>query len=239
MAIRAALFLLLVLPAWGGDEGLPGIIKSALVVYPPYEGVTPTITFQYTDGTTRTVRLGEALVTRPNPRHPHLAGTPVAYKFLGCERDGRTGATYFVFDVACDGKKIVELEWKKTEVRAWQPKHRYVVPDKGVRRLTPEGWTYLGKRHRDLLAHVDLKLYHYEKRTGLRIARIRGRSVVHEFGLKAGDVILTVNGHTPRDGPHLLALVGRELRHRILSVRVLRGTEVLELLYDTRPPATK
>ena len=52
MAIRAALLLLiLVLPASGG-EGLPG------------KGVTPTITFQYTDGTTRTVRLGEALVRR-------------------------------------------------------------------------------------------------------------------------------------------------------------------------------
>ncbi|MHC4136436.1 MAG: hypothetical protein ACYTDU_09320 [Planctomycetota bacterium] len=238
MAIRAALFLLLVLPASGG-EGLPGIIKSALVVYPPYEGVTPTILFQFADGRTRTVRPGEALVTRPDPRRPLLGSVPVAYRFLGCERDGRTGATYFVFDVACDGKKIVELRWKQAAVRPWQPKGRYVVSDKGVRRPTPEGWVYLGKRHRDLLADVDFKVYRGAKRTGLRIVRIRGRSVVHELGLKAGDVILTVNGYTPRHGAHALALVRRELRHGILSVRIRRGTEVHELLFDTRPPATR
>lgn len=235
MAIRALAFLLVVTPAFG--DGPPGVIQSALVVYPPYGDVTPTISFRYTNGRVRTLRLGEALVTKPDPRYRGLVRVPVAWKFLGCERDGVTGKTYFVFDVHCDGKRIVELEWRRRDVRPWRPKYRYVALDKGVRRPTPEGWTYLKEHHRALLADVDLRVFRDAKRTGLRVVRIRGRSVVHELGLKAGDVLLTINGHTPRDGEHVLALVRRELRRKILSVRILRGGAVLELLYDPRPPS--
>ncbi len=109
-----------------GEIAKYGEITDAIILYPPYEegGLAPAIIFKLRvkpAGDTsdlRTIRLGEALVERPNlnpklTQHP----MPVKFKFVGCERDPENPAcTYFLFDVDCDGKDIQKARWKFEEL---------------------------------------------------------------------------------------------------------------------------
>ncbi|MCK6461405.1 MAG: PDZ domain-containing protein [Planctomycetes bacterium] len=98
-----------------------GEIIGAIVIYPPYEegGFAPAINFKWKmkpspeAGDVRTIRLGEALVERPEGPN---RGTPLAYQFVGCERDQENpGFTYFLFDMKCDGTDIQKVHWKLEE----------------------------------------------------------------------------------------------------------------------------
>ncbi len=98
-----------------------GEIIGAIVIYPPYEegGFVPAINFKWKQkpspdaGDVRTIRLGEALVERPE--WPNRA-TPLKYQFVGCERDPENpGFTYFLFDMKCDGSEIQKARWKLEE----------------------------------------------------------------------------------------------------------------------------
>lgn len=98
-----------------------GEIIGAIVIYPPYEegGFAPAINFKWKmkpspeAGDVRTIRLGEALVERPEGPN---RGTPLAYQFVGCERDQENpGFTYFLFDMKCDGTDIQRAHWKLEE----------------------------------------------------------------------------------------------------------------------------
>ena len=97
-----------------------GAIKSAIVVYPPYDTLpVPAITFEFKSGAEgariKTIRLGDALRTRPHS-DPNLAKhfeVPVNFMFVGCEPvPGRPNWTYFLFDMNCDGKDIQKAKWK-------------------------------------------------------------------------------------------------------------------------------
>lgn len=98
-----------------------GEIIGAIVIYPPYEegGFAPAINFKWKmkpsadAGDVRTIRLGEALVERPEGPN---RGTPLRYQFVGCERDpANPGFTYFLFDMKCDGTDIQKVHWKLEE----------------------------------------------------------------------------------------------------------------------------
>jgi PDZ domain len=98
-----------------------GEIIGAIVIYPPYEegGFAPAINFKWKqkpnpeEGDVRTIRLGEALVERPDGPN---RGTPLNYQFVGCERDpANPGFTYFLFDMKCDGTDVQKVHWKLEE----------------------------------------------------------------------------------------------------------------------------
>jgi hypothetical protein len=94
-----------------------GEITDAIVVYEPYEegGIAPALIFRLKTNEVRTIRLGEAIIEKPNPKfsqHP----IAVKFKFVGCKRDPANPAvTLFRFDVNCDGKDIQEARWKFDE----------------------------------------------------------------------------------------------------------------------------
>lgn len=97
-----------------------GEITDAIIVYEPYEfGLAPAIIFRFRvkqgDSDVRTIRLGEALIEKPNPRSA-LHPIAVKFKFVGCERDPENpGFTFFLFDVKCDGTDIQKARWKFEE----------------------------------------------------------------------------------------------------------------------------
>ena len=94
-----------------------GTITSAVSIEGPYDKGPPfpAITFELKSGGTKTIRLGDALRTRPNS-DPNLAKhfpVPLNFMFVGCEPvPGRPGWTYFLFDMNCDGKDIQKAKWK-------------------------------------------------------------------------------------------------------------------------------
>ncbi|MDH3592073.1 MAG: PDZ domain-containing protein [Planctomycetota bacterium] len=94
-----------------------GTITNAIVTYPPYTGVWPTISFELKNPLPNgdkvlVLGLGEALETKPHPRSD-LIRVPYRYKFIRCEPDPEhPGWTYFVFDVNCDGKEEQKTRWK-------------------------------------------------------------------------------------------------------------------------------
>ncbi len=89
-----------------------GEIKTAIVVYPPYGGnIRPALIFETKDGKKRILRLNEAIEGRRNPKY-YQDIIPVHYQFIGCEPDpDNPGATYFLFDMNCDGKDIQKAHW--------------------------------------------------------------------------------------------------------------------------------
>jgi hypothetical protein len=101
-----------------GEIAKHGEITDAIIVYPPYEegGLAPALIFKLrAGGELRTIRLGEAILERPNPKSSHYP-IPVKFKFVGCERDPESpGSTCFLFDVDCDGKNIQKARWKFEE----------------------------------------------------------------------------------------------------------------------------
>ena len=106
-------------PKFEGELAKLGEITDAIVVYPPYEegGLAPTIIFKYRvrqEGMTedsRTIRLGEALIEKPNPQSKHHP-IAVQFRFVGCERDPENPrSTFFLFDWKCDGKDIQKARW--------------------------------------------------------------------------------------------------------------------------------
>ncbi|MHC4550700.1 MAG: hypothetical protein ACYTEZ_18215 [Planctomycetota bacterium] len=98
-----------------------GSVTNAFVAYPPYEGLLPTIIFEFKQtpagakSNVRTIALGEALEERPhhNERLREAGYTlPYRYKFVGCEPDPEhEGWTYFLFDMHCDGTDIQKARW--------------------------------------------------------------------------------------------------------------------------------
>lgn len=104
-----------------------GEIIGATAVYKPYEegGLAPAINFKWKEnptpgqGDVRTLRLGEALVERPNGPNQ---GTPLKYQFVGCERDPENPTfAYFLFDMKCDGTDIQKVKWKLDEPKKEEP----------------------------------------------------------------------------------------------------------------------
>ena len=99
-----------------------GKIKHAVVFPPPYTGTSrPAITFELNepapDGSKiRTIRLGEAIEERVDPKYGKFFPVPYRYKFVGCEDDPEhPGWTYFLFDMKCDGTDIQKAHWKGEE----------------------------------------------------------------------------------------------------------------------------
>lgn len=99
-----------------------GTIKGAIVVYPPYGDVKPSILFEYKTpprpgaGAIQSIEIGQALVTRPHS-DPQLAAwgdtENVRFQFVRCEPDPKNPKwTLFVFDVDCDGKRFEKASWK-------------------------------------------------------------------------------------------------------------------------------
>jgi hypothetical protein len=100
-----------------------GEIRSAIVVYPPYgDGIAPALIFEFraqpawAKHKIVTIRMGEALQMRPHS-HPKLRAwkelEPARYQFVGCEPDPANPSwTYFLFDMACDGKDIQKARWR-------------------------------------------------------------------------------------------------------------------------------
>ncbi|MHC4959491.1 MAG: hypothetical protein ACYTGN_14085 [Planctomycetota bacterium] len=99
-----------------------GAILGAIVVYPPYDkGLQPALIFQYKSppqGLDKvvTIRLGEALITRPvpDPDNPGWVDREnVQFTFVGCEPDKeRPGGTYFLFKVREGDKKVEKARWQ-------------------------------------------------------------------------------------------------------------------------------
>ena len=229
--MRPLVLVLLAVAAARGAEAPAldrlGIIRAAIVVYPPYEGIHPTVTFEFREaqpGMTsrvRSVRVGQTLI-------------PKRYKFVGCEEDPKTGITLFLFDVFGDGKRIEKLRWKLARPSAKKKKKRRVEKVRGVHTPTRAGWGFLFARYTDILDDVETAP-HREPR-GLKVVHIPKRSVANKFGVRPGDIIVSVNGHTVTDKKRLVAVVQAELKHKVLSVRIRRDGKTLEQLYDTRKP---
>ena len=97
-----------------------GEIVSAVVVYPPYRGILPSITFKLRNSEdTRTIQLGEALITKPHPEYGKLYQVPVRAKFIGCEPDPENPDwTFFRFDMNCDGEHIEKARWYLEEAES-------------------------------------------------------------------------------------------------------------------------
>ncbi len=110
-------------PDFTGVLAQLGEITDAIVVYPPYEesGLAPAIIFRFKvkpageTNDARTIRLGEALIEKPDPRSSQHK-LPAQFKFVGCERDPENPRfTLFLFDVKCDGFDIQKARWKLEE----------------------------------------------------------------------------------------------------------------------------
>ena len=99
-----------------------GTIESAIVVYPPYAGTRPALTFQFKTepipgkGKIYTIKLGGALITRPHSdpvRRDWGDRENVRFEFVGCKPDPENPDwTLFQFDVNCDGKITKTARWK-------------------------------------------------------------------------------------------------------------------------------
>ena len=149
-----------------------GSIKSAIVVYPPYEDTKPALIFEYKvapwsgAGTVHAISVGTALVTRPHS-DPVLREygdrENVRYKFVRCEPDPENAKwTLFVFDVNCDGKTIEKARWKGDVLAPDLPKSKEVVR----------------KRHTSIYRDPDLKKKPEEKPSGKPIKRPDDKPVI-------------------------------------------------------------
>ena len=115
-----------------------GVIKFAIVAYPPYAGSKPALGFEYNDppipdGKNQkiyVITLGEALITRPHS-DPELRAwgdrENVRFEFVGCKPDPENeGWTLFEFDIDCDGKDIQTARWKGETKSVELPAAKYI-----------------------------------------------------------------------------------------------------------------
>ncbi|MEE8106578.1 MAG: PDZ domain-containing protein [Planctomycetota bacterium] len=109
-------------------------ITSAVAMEPPYgeEGARPTLVIEFLKGggEPKTLRLGNGIEGRFDPKRLYLGEIPVKYKFIGCRPDKNNPYLYhFWFDVHCDGKNLQSLTWIGQPP---DPTHTYVDPLSGA-----------------------------------------------------------------------------------------------------------
>jgi predicted metalloprotease with PDZ domain len=74
--------------------------------------------------------------------------------------------------------------------------------------------------------------------TGIRVSDVASESVAERYGLKPGDVLLSVDGRPLTRVDELMAAV-RENRRPVLSFTVLRGGKTFRMLVDAQPVMTQ
>lgn len=277
-----------------------GTITNAIVVYEPYDDIVPAIIFKMKQGGgIRTIRVGEALETRPHAKYGTLSPQPVRYKFVGCEPDPRNEDwTYFIFDMYCDGKDLQKAHWKREGEEAEKPqpatnvpsgpstafeKGKYMIgegddepvktqpvktPDRpgekpvvpvepapfvdrpgtlfeedgktGSLALTDDGMDYLRDNYEKVLKEARTSTYKDPKTkraAGVRIVAIKRGSVANEFGIRADDIIISINDRPVFKQLQAVNIVKSELNKkniRYIRVKLKRQGRELEKRFDTR-----
>ena len=115
---------------------------------------------------------------------------------------------------------------------------------KGTLEATDEGLEYLRNNYRELLKGAYTSEYEAPDGTrGLRVTNIAAasRAAATQFGLVAGDVILSVNGHPVASKTAAVNVVKRELRNkvRMIEMKILRLGRTKTARFDARDPETR
>lgn len=82
------------------------------------------------------------------------------------------------------------------------------------------------------LAHLSWAMNPDGSRLGVRIRAISCRSPLKFTGLKRGDVVVTINGHSVQSEKDLLKVYGKLLFWKQMRVEVKRGNKLVTLQYD-------
>ena len=110
---------------------------------------------------------------------------------------------------------------------------------------TESGVAYLRDNYNKILKDAQTTPYSDKsgKTKGLKIRRIVKDSVANEFGLKQGDVILSVNNNKVSSKAQAVNVVKRELNKKpavkTIEVKILRLGATKILRFDPRDPATR
>jgi len=102
----------------------------------------------------------------------------------------------------------------------------YSVPKKTVKHYSTHWKQASG------LAHLSWAMNPDGSRLGVRIRAISCRSPLKFTGLKRGDVVLTINGHSVQSEKDLLKVYGKLLFWKQMRVKVKRGHKLVTLQYD-------
>jgi serine protease Do len=94
--------------------------------------------------------------------------------------------------------------------------------DEGARRHR------LGVRCQDISGQLA-QYFHLDRSSGVLIAEVEADSPAAKAGLKAGDVVLSIGGHTVEDASELRRRVAEADEGATLAVKVLRDGKTLEL----------
>lgn len=110
---------------------------------------------------------------------------------------------------------------------------------------TNEGARYLKENYDTILKDAKTTTYKDSRtgRTGVLVTGIRPGSAANDFGIRADDVILAINGRPVKDQKQAVRLVKQELnkkpRPRYIEVKILRNGREVTQKYDTQDPETR
>ena len=102
----------------------------------------------------------------------------------------------------------------------------YSVPKRTVKHYSTH-WKQASR-----LAHLSWAMNPDGSRLGVRIRAISCRSPLKFTGLKRGDVVITINGHSVQSEKDLLKVYGKLLFWKKMNVEVKRGKKLVTLQYD-------
>ena len=102
----------------------------------------------------------------------------------------------------------------------------YSVPKRTVKHYSTH-WKQASR-----LAHLSWAMNPDGSRLGVRIRAISCRSPLKFTGLKRGDVVVTINGHSVQSEKDLLKVYGKLLFWKQMKVEVKRGHKLVTLRYD-------
>lgn len=212
-------------------------------MYPPYKGIKPVITFEYhaarpRSERIRTIGLGDVLVKKPR-----------RFRFVGCRRDPKhPGNTWFLFDVACDGKRIAKVSWRRVVAREpVEPAKEEPKPVPGLRIVrgeppdlvvTEAGARFLRANYPRVLNDNRTRPQRYprsDRIRGVLIVSVREGSVAEQLALRKDDVVLSIQGRLVTYKTRAVTVLREELpKGKPLEVLVLRKGKTLRLRYDAR-----
>ena len=197
-----------------------GRVLGGVCIDPPYDGKAPwpTLVWRFRDGRTKIVRLGDTVVDG-------------RFRFLGC--DGEE----FLFDGA-------RLGIQKAADATDSKRRLLPVESRGVFTFTPDAVRHVRKRYPVWLKQVrtvPLRDPATGRPLGLLVKRVQPGSEVRRFGIRADDLVLSINGRPVTKQAQIVRIVKEELRKKVrfIEAKIRRNGRIVVQRYDTRDPATR